>query len=288
MRLSQSISLLIVVAVAAVFTAANAHADLITYTYDFDRCTANQLLNGQDNWKFPGTLTVNNTTVLSGSALWSGNYISAVKDGANQRDCTNIRQNDSGWSFTLLPDTDFEFSAMFNVGSESSTNGYMAHFGIGKYDPATNNSTNMIYFGTQYHRLRWGASAGIGLTDLYYTHGISDTTGTGGKIFNIGVEMKAQGNNQYKWYAFYQNMTDSGTRQYYDYNNPVTVTVDASQWDVLYARTYNKYVNTTKSYLACIDTLSITTTAPIPEPSTAVLLLGGLLGLAAYAWRKRK
>ncbi|MEN6406813.1 MAG: PEP-CTERM sorting domain-containing protein, partial [Thermoguttaceae bacterium] len=30
------------------------------------------------------------------------------------------------------------------------------------------------------------------------------------------------------------------------------------------------------------------TVAAVPEPATAVMLLGGLLGLVAYAWRKRK
>ena len=31
-----------------------------------------------------------------------------------------------------------------------------------------------------------------------------------------------------------------------------------------------------------------TSAAPIPEPSTLVLLASGLIGLLAYAWRKRK
>jgi hypothetical protein len=38
---------------------------------------------------------------------------------------------------------------------------------------------------------------------------------------------------------------------------------------------------------AAIDTVSVNTTAA-PEPSTVVLLLTGLVGLSAYAWRKRK
>jgi hypothetical protein len=37
-----------------------------------------------------------------------------------------------------------------------------------------------------------------------------------------------------------------------------------------------------------LDAVSVTNVTPVPEPSTLVLLTGGLLGLLAYAWRKRR
>lgn len=36
------------------------------------------------------------------------------------------------------------------------------------------------------------------------------------------------------------------------------------------------------------DAVSVTSTPPVPEPSSVVLLAMGLIGLLAYAWRKRK
>jgi hypothetical protein len=39
---------------------------------------------------------------------------------------------------------------------------------------------------------------------------------------------------------------------------------------------------------AYMDNIRVTATSPVPEPSTLVLLSTGLIGLVAYAWRKRR
>lgn len=46
-------------------------------------------------------------------------------------------------------------------------------------------------------------------------------------------------------------------------------------------------LSTTADQVFGIDSVSLAP-APVPEPSTLVLLSAGLLGLLAYAWRKRK
>lgn len=275
---AKSYMLTISVALFALSVAANAWGDFITYTYDFDRCTSGQKLNTQDGWKKLTAVANENTFVLSGAAGWLGNYASATVSGTSSWDCTLQRVNDAGWSFSIVPNWDFEVSAMFLVGASGSTTGFYAHVGIGKYKDDASYPQDLIYFGAQYQTLRWwSVDEGIALS---YTHGITSTTG---KMFNIGVEMKAKGSNKYDMQAFYQNITDGGTRQYFD--TPKEVTVDVAQWDDIFVRTYLRYVSSSSIWAGRVDTISITT---VPEPSTAIIFLVGLLGMIAYAWRKQK
>lgn len=85
----------------------------------------------------------------------------------------------------------------------------------------------------------------------------------------------------YKGQAYYQNITDAGAKT--DIGNVFTLASDPTTWNALYCRLSNP-ANSTHE-LSKLDNLTITY---VPEPGTLALLAAGLVGLLAYAWRKRQ
>ncbi|MEN6407388.1 MAG: PEP-CTERM sorting domain-containing protein, partial [Thermoguttaceae bacterium] len=111
-----------------------------------------------------------------------------------------------------------------------------------------------------------GALAQMGISDS-----LSDLVSVGGALALDGT----------------LKVTDDGTVSY----------AAGQSWDLFdassFSGSFSAYDLPTLAAGLAWDTSSVGTTGAIsvtavPEPATAVMLLGGLLGLIAYAWRKRK
>jgi hypothetical protein len=128
-------------------------------------------------------------------------------------------------------------------------------------------------------------SAGVGLIDTGFVNGmrVSNSTGAwmfevwqGGTSHNVGIDDPV-GGEQYDiiWHADSVELQKNGIDDY------VVVTDVHPTGNMMFAL-YDGYPSVGS---AQVDYVAA---APVPEPSTLVLLATGSLGLLCYAWRKRK
>jgi hypothetical protein len=96
-------------------------------------------------------------------------------------------------------------------------------------------------------------------------------------VVTSGVEWKSISLSSAKWY---QMTMSPGSSMNVDTTQLVDLPTTGS---IAAAGLYT----TGSSGVLCFDTFRISSTA-VPEPSTMMLVLSGVLGLLAYAWRKRK
>jgi cytochrome c len=159
-----------------------------------------------------------------------------------------------------------DFTATVHLTSQTSQN--WASAGIGAYDPTT---------------LTGGAVSWIGVgnqqNDHVFVRSVENGNQTDQNVNNISyyyLRLVREGNV----FSVYES-TDGTT--YTQYGSSVTRT-DLS--DTLYVGLFESAYSGNPA-TATFDNFSIKV-ADVPEPSTLAMLAGGLIGLIAYAWRKRK
>lgn len=254
-------------AIVGVF-ASNAAAESVCY--DFSRVTSGQNLFGQDDW---GKYTANELIMVgSGDTGFSGNYaVCTSTSGANY-----IRKNNTGWGYSLQNDLDWEYSAIVKAYTSTTP---QVKIGLNKDD---GNYSLCLY--TYNGQFRWRLNDESGAALWYPKMAVP----TSGAIYQVGVEVMANGGGSYTFKGFYDDLTTSGaTREYYDGSDgefaasyTTTIADLSSKWNGLYIS-----LSGTSTYTPHLDDICI---SQVPEPSTLALLVAGLVGLLAYAWRKRK
>ncbi|NLF10093.1 MAG: PEP-CTERM sorting domain-containing protein [Pirellulaceae bacterium] len=254
------------IAIAVFGLAANLQADTI-WTYDFNGLNK-AAINGQDGWALIGTNatgTVDNAAVTN----WSGTGEYA-KGGSNLS--TSARPTDFSW---LKNNQDFDVSVLaYAIGGNTTIYSQM---GVTPTD-ATQAADILlmgVYVYNSNDRLSWYVGSNWGgpgwvNIDAPVAFGVRAT-------FQVGIEVTANGDNTYSLQRYYRNVTSNGERQYVDSPYTSAVIDDlGTVWAAMQVRLYSP---------GMVDDFTV---SQVPEPSTLALLGVGLLGLLAYAWRKRK
>ena len=261
----------VVAAIAAIGFAANVQAD---YIYDFDTRVGETLppgaLNGHDGWTQTTNITGTTLAVTDNVAGWSGKILQA------QAGSSSYRVNNGDWSYAIDNTGDFDVSAVFNV----DRNSYFLNL------IALQNSTTAgglwgysgMVFGVNNGYLAWynnGTSTGQFIKPSLSGIGLATSTEY---QFLIGFHYTAADG---KIDCYYQNLTASGDKTSV---GTMTLATDPSAWNQLTIR--QNWGNTAVTFHpeAKLDNITI---SQVPEPSTLALLGCGLVGLLAYAWRKR-
>ncbi|MBN1393449.1 MAG: PEP-CTERM sorting domain-containing protein [Pirellulales bacterium] len=249
--------------IVLVGVAANVQADFI---YNFNGLPSGQLV-GNDGWTLGalGTATdvqVDNAAVTNWSG--SGNY---AKGGTNQT--TLSRVTDLSW---LQNNVSFDISTLaYAVGNTVNA---IAMLGV-QADDGTQ-AADIILVGTYTgDDLKWYVGSTFGGPG-WITLNSGLGSGVGG-TFKVGIEATANGDNTYSMQPYYVDVTNSGSRVDVGIAFNTTIISDLStKWTKLQMRAKTP---------GMLDDFTIT---QIPEPSSIALLAAGLIGLLAYAWRKRK
>ncbi|NLF09011.1 MAG: PEP-CTERM sorting domain-containing protein [Pirellulaceae bacterium] len=266
------------VAVVFGFVAGSANAELL---YDFDGLNTGDL-DGQDGWVRTGATGLAIAEIATGATGWSGNYLTSTGN-VNSARATDL-------SSVIVDNVGFDFSAKVNViaSSPSVLNHNMA--GIQDYDFDTSALGSYLRVGTRSdpdtsgnYQIEWWGSSDLGTggntVRIYEDLGM----GSGEElVFIVGWEVLALGSDQYQFTPYYENLTEGGDKTYKD-SDAFTKTISgiSGKWNALYARGADQ----SGRYL---DDLRVGEIGEIPEPSTLALLATGLIGLLAYAWRRRK
>lgn len=253
--------------------AASVNAETITTIYQDD-------FSGSSTAGLAGT-TPDTTT---GGATWiSSSYISA--NGAINNTSTNTLTGNSNayLAFTPVAGHIYTLSADLNISQYVSTDVKWLAFGFvySSTTPSTSSSffTSSTSYGA-YALTSYSRSAATTVSAKMYrgkanTNQVGTTqtyTGVAATTYNTIKEVLDTTGAAWtiKWYC---DGAEIGSSSYTATTNPTTI----------------NYVGfgTRCGATGGIDNFSLTSTT-IPEPGTIALLAAGMLGLLAYAWRKRK
>ncbi len=241
--------------------------------YDFDShvgeaLIANQPLYGQDGWDKLYTST--DIQVKESQTGWSGKFASLTTKDSNYL----VRANDENWSYQLPDDRSFEFSAILQSAGNKFVNWVVmtsTQYSI---------TSRPILFAVYQGDLWWSAWDDGGVSKIWDYKLTLPTTSA--NVYRMGFEATANGGGSFSVRAFYEDLSAGGDRIYVDNGAAHAATYDdLSIFEGLEIRMSNG-----DSVAARVDDIYV---GPIvPEPSTSALLSAGLIGLLAYAWRKRK
>lgn len=267
--------------------AGNSRADNIKDVYDFDANVGAALnagaLYGQDGWVKAGAGT-GSLIVASGADGWSGKYVTQPATGAS--DTQDYRINNGNWSFSIDTAKTFEVSCLVQVGGNGSSKYYYSHAGVQHYDSAATAGNNSCLAGVHGSQGLWWA---VGATQ-YSKAATGLYTVSDDKMFRVGMYVSPTGvSGQYSVQRFYQDITGEGDLVYE--GEPIVITDSGIPND--YANWNLPDWNAIQARIAFTSTvaggrLDDIVVRAVPEPSTLILFSAGLLGLLAYAWRKRK
>lgn len=248
-------------------------------SYDFDQNVGDYpldtgvSLNDQDNWGEDHPSSVDKIFVASGEAGWTGNYIQNTMDGTSTTYL--YRMNDANWAFSLQDGCDFNISAKFSSESGRTTT-------VGLDYSNSRGHDNWIVFGVYDTNFGWWVRENH--PDDNFTSFVNYTESMPtieANIYEVGFEVTAIGGNVYDFLPYYQDLSTPSSRVYANGGTPFTANFSyalSGMFDTVYLR----MGGTTGGIL---DDFEI---SQVPEPSTLALLASGLIGLLAYAWRKRK
>ncbi|MBN1395823.1 MAG: PEP-CTERM sorting domain-containing protein [Pirellulales bacterium] len=258
--------------------AGQAAADFI---YDFDSnvgqtLTVDQPLDGQDGWTRAagggGTAGEFDYVRQETEGYWSTKHIAA----APTVDYGGTRINDSNWSYSIQEDVDFDMSAVFY--SEGSNQVYSIASLAFVHDPLGYKFPFLV--GIRNGNFWWFAREGeFGDIKVNFE---PDLPTLNANIYRVGMEVTALGDGDYLIKGYYEDLTaDPGTKVY------VAGAEGNAHFDTfdVFDRLHFSVQSLGTTVTARMDDFRI---EQIPEPSTLALLGCGLVGLLAYAWRKRK
>lgn len=259
-----------VVAMSAVLGVFVGGASAEPMLYDFSSVNAGPL-NGYDGWVKETSTTKEFNTIVSGASGWSGNYVESTSTAT---DSASIRPNDLSWSFSLVNNVNFEFSAVVRA----MGNSYVAYGGLSHSDFGATHK--YLLTGVNNGRLYW-AIGGVAYNSSTAGSTFAPATPAVNSKLLVGVTFIAKGDNVYDVQRWYEDLTSGGGRQNV---GGLIESYDLKPGGGLSAYWERLYVRTSKSG-SRVDDIFIN---QVPEPSTLALAGMGLLGLLAYAWRKRK
>lgn len=268
--LKKLISLATAIAVLGIVAGAQAST-----LYDFNGLTPGIALNGNGGWTCTGgtdVATASNTAAEG----WLGTGVYAQAGDSGGTAATYELTNDFNW---LVDNRDFDVSVL---SYDTTAKG---DFGVVALQPLPNDGAKQLLFGVgedqyQAHTLKFwtGAIWNSGIVGSWQAYSLP--TFTAPKTLRVGCHFTAKGGGVYEMQRYYINMSDDPTTVV-NIGTPYTSQVIPDIGAVWGAGRYLLYLNKTGK----VDDIRID---QVPEPSTLVLLAGGLLGLLAYAWRKRK
>lgn len=256
-----------------------ASAEVVEYVYDFDNLSTGVDIAdpSQDGWFVGGGnhTATNYIEVASGATSpMSGNYITKLGDDFS-RNIFYRRVNDTNWSFDITADTDWELSVLTYVGSASTAPEGMAQ--IAEYTDGT-------YYGAAAFGVGSKTSSGIQWRVNMSTWSYSTTASSDG-IYAVGMTAEALGSDTYNVTLWYESTPgDESTRTVYDEVENVVTDMTAYNSLTVALNCQGESYGT-----PMVDDVTIRVgTEDVPEPSAIALLTTGLIGLLAYAWKKRK
>jgi hypothetical protein len=270
MKTNLCVSTLVAVALLAFGSPVRANS-----IYNFDTLTAGSL-SGRDGWL----------------ATAGGYNVTADHRVVGSGTTTNVarRFNDANWSLTNTLPSSGSGTLTLLMDVKSATSGF-SQFGLG-YDT---NGNGTIELANAENGVLFGLGDSTGNSTCFYVQGpggvasnnattISSVLGsnyTAGDWLQLKLALNVSSANVVTGTLYARDLDKSITTWTAALQDYAFGTFSHSRdWNAMYLRFYGA--------VAIADNLTVGEPSTAPEPSAIVLIGSGLLGLLAYAWRKRR